>query len=246
MKSKLKFLLCWLITSIILTMIPQIALAFTYPNPRRTTNSGDSSWILIPIAVIVVGFVVMIYFQRRKASKEAAKGTQADIKVSSVVQAKLLPNEKPIRQLNIGRSDFVATDKRLLRFSAGGFQSMEYTNISGISYKTSPGKKLAARIVIGLCMILLIWITIFIWISVFDHSVSNVDVMDAIIITVVTVGIGIIGVMGASRDFGFYQVESKAIDQGALKSWQITRPPLYFGNINVDEFVKTVKEHIKT
>lgn len=241
---KSRFLLA--LSCIVIALVSISTLAFTYPSSGSRTSSGSSSWIFIPLVVLAIGAGALVYTQRRRASKEANKAKSGDIKVSTVIQQKLLPDEKPIGQLNNGRADFVATNKRLLRFSSGGFQPLDYVQISDVSYKTSSSKKLAARVAIGLCMIVMLLITIFIWISAFDESVRNVSITDAIIITVVAAGIGVIGFMAATRDFGFYQVESTAYDKANLKSWQITRPPAYFGNANVDEFVKTVKEQLKT
>jgi hypothetical protein len=234
--------------TLVISIIPQTALAFTYQssNHRTETDSGDSSWIFIPIIILAIGFIVMIYYQRIKTKKDAWNGDQTEINVSSVVQDKLLPNEKPIRKLTNKHSDFVATNKRLLRFSAGRFEPIDYNNISTVSYKTSRGRKIATRVIIGFCMIMMLWITLAIWAALFDSSVTNVSLTDVIIITLVCSGIWVVGIMAASQDFGYYQIESKVYNQTNLKSWQIIRPPWYFGNINVDEFIKTVKKQITT
>jgi len=251
-KYKWRFLFGWVITFVGLIIIPQSALAYTYPGSGDTNDSGFK-WIFILLAILVIGIAVTAYIKRRQANRisgassgQNRNGMPPTIKVSSVVEEKLLPGEKAIRQISSGRSDFVATDKRLLRFSAAGCEPIEYAKMSDVSYKTSPGKILAVRIIIGFCVLVMVWVTGVIWISAFDSSVSNVSVTDAIIITLVCIGVIALGLLGASRDFGYYQIESQTYDQATLKPWRITRPPGYWGNAGVDEFIKTMKERITT
>lgn len=181
-------------------------------------------------------------------------GPQDQLKFPRVVQEKLLPDEKPVRQLASGRSNFVATNKRLLRFSAGGFEPLDYQKISAVSYQTSPSDR-TVRIIIGFALIMLLLLTIGTWIytliyifsplriSIFSASVRT-SVTDAVIITLACGVNGVIGIISAARHMDYYQIESKTYDQINNKSWQITRRPWYLGNSDVEEFVKTVKEQI--
>jgi protein-S-isoprenylcysteine O-methyltransferase Ste14 len=241
MKNTIRFLFGLVISFIALAVIPQAAIAFTYPGGGHSSSSGNSSWIIIPIAVFLVIFIITIVYQRRKAGKVIPVGP---VNVSSVVQEKLLPGESPIRQLSNGRADYVATDKRLLRFSSSGFEQIEYTGIAAVNYKTSGGKKAAVRILIGFCLLIMLAITVGIWVASFDSSIRNVSTTDAIIVTIIAGVIGVIGLLALSRDFGFYQIESKPGVQSNAGSWRIVRPPAYFGNANVDEFIKILKEHL--
>jgi membrane protein implicated in regulation of membrane protease activity len=183
-----------------------------------------------------------------KASKDAGKGAQTEIKVSSVVQKKLLPDEKPIRQLTSGRSNFVATDKRLLRFSAGGCEALDYHDISAVSYKTSPQNK-TMRMVIGIVLILLLLFIVGVWIYTLIYTSSSARISissatvstswsDAIIITLVFAVLIVFGLVTMMSKYHYYQIESKAYDQNNIKSWQIIR------RAKVEEFVKTITERI--
>jgi protein-S-isoprenylcysteine O-methyltransferase Ste14 len=238
MKNKIKVLFALVMSLIGLMFITQPVLAYTYPSSRHS-SSGSPTWIFIPIIVVVIAFMALMIYQRRKAKPAAGPG-----KITSIIQDKLAPGENVIRQLSGQKADFVATDKRLLRFSGKGFEQINYTDIAAVNYKTSGSKKVATRILIGVCLLVLLGITVGIWAAAFDSSVRNVSKLDAVIVTIVAVGIGIVGFLAMSRDFGFYQIESK---QGVLTdsgSWRIIRPPAYFGNANVEEFVKTLKEHL--
>lgn len=239
MKKKLQLLLCWLITSIIIILAPQITLAYTYPTSRRSSSSYSLEWIILPVLLLVVGFAATMVVQRKKAGKGVTTGPP---KVSSAVQEKLLHGESPLKEIMCGRADYVATDKRLLRFSVTGFEPLEYASISAINYKTSRSKKLAARVVIGLFQFTMTWTIILIWVFAFDSSVINVNVMDAIMVTIIGVVIFVICFFALSRDFGYYEIANKTA--GKSKPWQINRSPEYLDNANIEDFIKTVKERI--
>jgi protein-S-isoprenylcysteine O-methyltransferase Ste14 len=239
MKNKTRFLIGLVISFVALMVVSQPALAFTYPSSRHSSSSSPT-WLFILIIIVVAAFLGIIIYQRRKAKP----GSAGPGKVSSIVQDKLVPGENVIRQLSNGKADFVATDKRLLRFSGKGFEQLNYTDIAAVNYKTSGGKKAATRVLIGVCLLIMLGITVGIWAAAFSSSVRNVSKLDAVIVTIVAVGIGIVGFLAMSRDFGFYQIESK---QGVITdpgSWRIVRPPAYLGNANVEEFAKTIKERL--
>jgi hypothetical protein len=169
--------------------------------------------------------------------------TQDGIKVSKVVEEKLLPGEKVIAQTLAGRSDFVATDKRLLRFSAGGCETLEYAKISEVSYKVPHGKRLAYRIVLGLCVVILLWIAVAILVGALDHTYSNLSISEGIIISLLCIGIAGFGLWAIkSLDFGYYQIESQKSDKTTIEGWRLPRP--LFARARVDGFVKAVKERI--
>ena len=181
-------------------------------------------------------------------SKDVEKGALTEIKVSSVVKKKLLPDEKPIRQFTSGRSNFVATDKRLLRFSVGGFETLDYHDISAVSYKTSPQNK-TTRMIIGIVLILLTLFLVGVWIYtwIYTSSSSSISVSsatvstswrDAIILTLVFAFLIIFGLVTLRSKNYYYQIESKAYDQNNIKSWQIIK------RANAEEFVKTITERI--
>jgi hypothetical protein len=220
-------------------------MAYTYPSSRRS-SSGDSSWIFIPIIIVVVIFIVSFAMQRIKAGKEAADQKRGEIQVSSVIQEKLLPEEKVLRKVNSGRAEFVATDKRLLRFSSKGCEPLEYSQISAVSYNTSARRKLAVVLIIGFCMLILLGLTIGIWVSAFDSSVRNVSVMDALIITVVCALIGFVGYLGIKHDYGYYQIESDSYEKTNAKSWRLLRPLAFLGTANLTGFIEAVKKQLKS
>jgi hypothetical protein len=169
--------------------------------------------------------------------------TQDGIKVSEVVEEKLLPGEKVIAQTLAGRSDFVATDKRLLRFSAGGYEALEYAKISEVSYKVLHGKRLAYRIILGLCVVILLWIAVAILVGALNHTYSNLSISEGIIISLVCIGIAGFGLWAIkSLDFGYYQIESQEYDKTTIEGWRLPRP--LFARARVDAFVETVKERI--
>ena len=170
--------------------------------------------------------------------------TQDGIKVSKVIEEKLMPGEKVIAQTLAGRSDFVATDKRLLRFSAGGCEALEYTKISEVSYKVPHGKRLAARITLGLCAVILLMIAVGIWVGgALDPSVRNVSISDATIVSLVCIGIVGFSLWGIKYlDFGYYQIQSQEYDKTTIEGWRLPRP--LFARARVDGFVKAVKERI--
>jgi len=178
-----------------------------------------------------------------KTNSENSAPTQDGIKVSKVVEEKLLPSEKAIAQTLAGRSDFVATDKRLLRFSAGGCEALEYAKISEVSYKVQHGKRLTYRIVLGLCVVIMLWIGLAILVGALNHTYGNLSVSEGIIISLLCIGIAGFGLWTIkSLDFGYYQIESQEYDRTAIEDWRLPRP--LFAKARVDAFAKTVKNRI--
>jgi hypothetical protein len=169
--------------------------------------------------------------------------TQDGINISKVVEEKLLPGEKVIAQTLAGRSDFVATDKRLLRFSAGGCEALEYAKISAVSYKVQHGKRLTSRIILGVCVVIMLWIGIAILVSALNQTYGNLSISEGTIISLLCIGIAGFGLWAIkSIDFGYYQIESQEHDRTAIEGWRLPRP--LFARARVDTFVNTVKEHI--
>ena len=115
--------------------------------------------------------------------------TQDMIKVSKVVEEKLLPEEKVIAQILAGRSDFVATDKRLLRFSAGRCEALAYAKISAVSYRVQHSKRLTSRIILGVCVIIMLWIGIAILVGALNRTYGNLSISAGIIISLLCIGI---------------------------------------------------------
>ena len=178
-----------------------------------------------------------------KTNSENLPRTQDEINVSKVVEEKLLPGEKVIAQTLAGRSDFVATDKRLLRFSAGRCEALEYAKISTVTYKVQYGKRRTSRIVLGICVVIMLWIGVAILVSALNQTYGNLSISEGIIISVLCIGIAGFGLWAIkSIDFGYYQVESQEYDRTAIESWRLPRP--LFARARVDAFAKTVKDRI--
>jgi hypothetical protein len=225
-----------------LMILPMFTSAYTYGN-SRSGSGNDSSWLFIPLILFVVVIAGSIIIQRIKAKKEAVDISHHKINVSSVINEKLLTDEYVLGKINNGKGEFVATDKRLLKFSSKGFQSINYSDISKVSYNTNSARKLLVRIIIGVCLLIFLAITVGVWASFFDSTVRNVSVMDAIIITVICGVIGVIGYFGASHDYGYYQVESD-IHKDDEKSWRFILFPLVGNTPNIDAFVRIINENI--
>ena len=169
--------------------------------------------------------------------------TQVGIKVSKVIQDKLLPDEKVTAQILVDQLDFVATDKRLLRFSASGCEALEYAKISAISYKIQHSKRLTSRIVLGVCVVVMLWIGIAILMGALNQTYGNLSISGGIIIGLLCIGIAGFGLWAIkSIDFGYYQIESQEHDRAPIGGWRLYRP--LFARARVDVFVKTVKECI--
>jgi hypothetical protein len=250
MKTKLKFLFCLVTTLAGFMLLSQTAVAYTYPDSSKS-SSGAASAVIIPLVLLAIGFVAVAIVRSRRANRVSQPDksgnsaiTQGSTKVSKVVEEKLLPGEKVITEISAGRSDFVATDKRLLRFSAGGCEALEYAKISEVSYKVPQGKRLAGRITLGLCAVILLMIAVGIWVGgALDPSVRNVSISDATIVSLVCIGIAGFSLWGIkSLDFGYYQIESQTSDKTTIKGWRLPRP--LFARARVDGFVKAVKERI--
>jgi len=169
--------------------------------------------------------------------------TPGGINVSKVVEEKLLPGERVIAQTLAGESDFVATDKRLLRLSAGGCEALEYAKISAVSYKVQHGKRLTSRIVLGVCVAIMLWIGVGILVAALNRTYRNLSISEGIVISLLCIGIAGFGLWTMkSLDFGYYQIESQEPGRTDLESWRLRRP--LFAKGRVDAFAKTVKDRI--
>ena len=250
MKNKLRFLFCIVAALTGFILLPQTALAFGYDSSR--SSSGLTPALLVPFVFIfgalAINFIVEVVVSRQsyRASGLDKSGsptiTQGGIKVSKMVEEKLLPSEKAIAEIPAARSDFVATDKRLLRFSAGGCEALEYAKISGVSYKISQGKRLAARITLGLCAVIVLILLVFVWVGFFDPSV-NVSTSEITIFSLISIGIVGLALWGIKvLDYGYYQIESQTFDKTTTSGWRL--PRRFFGRAIVDGFVKVIEERI--
>jgi hypothetical protein len=239
MPKKMRFLIGVVIGLAAATAFPQAALAYTYQTYSH--HSSNSGWVFIPILLFVLALGGTIIYQRSKSAKPNVAGP---IKISSIVQQKLEAGENPLRLINNGKADFVATDKRVLRFSRDGFEQLKYSEIASVEYKSSAGKKTVTRVLMVFCAIVAVGIAIGIWSAAFDSSVRNVSKLDAVIVSVVVIGLLLMCFMAFSRDFGFYQVELKQGVAADAKSWRIIRPPAYMGNANVIDFIQVIKQHL--
>jgi hypothetical protein len=178
-----------------------------------------------------------------KTNSENSPITQVGIKVSEVVEEKLLPGEKVIAQTLAGPSDFVATDKRLLRFSSGGCEALEYTKISAVTYRVQHSKRLTSRIILGVCVIIMLWIGIAILVSALNRTYGNLSIPAGIIISLLCIGIAGFGLWAMrSLDFGYYQIESQECDRTTIEGWRLPRP--LFARARVDAFAKMVRDRI--
>lgn len=247
MKNKLRLLFCIVAALTGFMLLPQTAVAFTYPEPSNKSSG-------LPLAGIVLLFVLLAYliavivtsWRANRANRLDKSGnatiTQGRIKVSKMVEEKLLPGEKAIAEIPAGRSDFVATDKRLLRFSAGGCEALEYAKMSGISYKVPRGIYLAIRITLGLGAVILFVIAVGMWVGFFDPS-TNVSISEATIISLVCIGIAGCALWGIrSIDYGYYQIESQTFDKSTIRGWRL--PRRLNTRARVDGFVKAIEERI--
>lgn len=178
-----------------------------------------------------------------KTNSEDSPITQVGVKVSEAVREKLLPGEKVIAQTLAGRSDFVATDKRLLRFSSGGCEALEYAKISAVSYKIQHSRRLTARIILGVCVIIMLWIGIAVLVGALNRTYGNLSISAGIIIGLLCIGIAGFGLWAIrALDFGYYQIESQEYDRTAIEGWRLSRP--LFARARVDAFVRTVRERV--
>lgn len=249
MKNKLRCLFCLIATLVGLMLISQTALAYTYPDSPNE-SSGSALAVIMLLVLLAIGLTTVVIVRSRRASRVSGPDksgnptiTQDGIKVSKIVEEKLLPGEKAIAEIQAGRSDFVATDKRLLHFSAAGCEALEYTKISGVSYKVPHGKRLAIRITLGLCAVILLWIAVAIWVAALDPTYRNVSIPEATIISLVCIGFAGFSFWAIkSLDFGYYQIGSQTSDKLTINGWRIPRP--LFARARVDGFVNAIKERI--
>ena len=250
MKNKLRLLFCLIATLVGLMLLSQTALAYTYPDSPNE-SSGSALAVIMLLVLLAIGLTTVVIVRSRRASRVSGPDksgnpaiTQDGIKVSKMVEEKLLPGEKVIAQTLAGRSDFVATDKRLLRFSAGGCEALEYAKISEVSYKVPHGKRLTCRIILGLCVVIMLWIGVAGLVSALNQTYGNLSISEGIIISLLCIGIAGFGLWAIkSIDFGYYQIESQEHDRtAAIEGWRLPRP--LFARARVDAFVKTVKERI--
>lgn len=178
-----------------------------------------------------------------KTNSENSPPPQGGINVSKVVEEKLLPGEKVIAQTLAGRSDFVATDKRLLRFCAGRCEALDYAKISEVSYKVPHSKRLTYRIVLGLCVAIMLWIGVAILVGALNQTYGNLSISEGIIISLLCIGIAGFGLWAIkSINFGYYQIESQEYDRTTTEGWRLPRP--LFARARVDAFAKIVKDRI--
>ena len=178
-----------------------------------------------------------------KTNSEDSARTRDGIKVSKTAEEKLLPDEKVISQILAGGSDFVATDKRLLRFSAGGCETLEYAKISAVSYRVQHSRRLTARIVLGVCVVIMLWIGIAILVGALNRTYGNLSIPAGIIISLLCIGIAGFGLWAIrALDFGYYQIESQEYDRTAIEGWRLPRS--LFAKARVDAFAKAVRERI--
>ncbi len=165
------------------------------------------------------------------------------ISVSKVVEEKLLQGEKPIAEIPAANCDFVATDRRLLRFSTDGCEALDYAAMSGISYKIYHGKRIAARIVLGFCMALSIYLGLVIGIMGMISPADNMSRSQAAMVMVVFLALAAFAFVAIKTvDFGFYQVDSRMAGGLALEDWRFPTHP--FTRRRIDHFIGIVKERI--
>jgi len=249
-KTKPKVLLSLALAIFALLLMAQPVLAYTYPSSRRSSSSSSTA-ALIPMGIIAVGFVAYAVALQRQGSKMGfmptdpkAAGPDGTIKVSEVVKAKLLPGEKPLAQMPSGRADFVATDQRLLRFSSGGSKAVEYGSLSGASYETPKGRRMAAGIVLAVCALVAGGLGIGVFASSFDSSVRNVSVFEGVLMLIFCLALAACCILVAVyQDFGFYQFRARTTGAIAPQEWQIKRHP--FARKRVDGFARIVSDRIK-
>ncbi|OGO00692.1 MAG: hypothetical protein A2Y58_02865 [Chloroflexi bacterium RBG_13_51_52] len=165
----------------------------------------------------------------------------AEEKVSSVVQAKLMPGEVVIGQTRTNISDLVATDKRILRFSSNSFEALDYSDISGIRYGTFRGRKISSRILVVFCDLILIGIAIGVWGAYFDESVRNVTAANAVLISIVCGVFALLSIVFVfAYDYGYYRIESVKIGKNMEKYWSVRYP--VFNSARVDKFFQAMSE----
>jgi len=171
----------------------------------------------------------VLNINKSRGANQSQGANRISIKFSKAVEARLLPGEKVIAGISAGRSEFVATDKRLFRFSAGRCKELEYTKISEVSHK---GPELAALIGLIFCVVITLWIVV-------EMAFGNPDILCVIILgplCIAFLGLCLWGIKSLSH--GYYQIESQTFDKTALKGWRL---PCHFHRARVDEFVKTIE-----
>ena len=166
----------------------------------------------------------------------------AEEKISSIVQAKLMPGETVIGQTKTMVSDLIATDKRILRFSSNDFDSIDNTEVTGIRYGTFKGKKMSSRIIVTFLCLVLVGMAIGIWGIHFDTSVRNNISLSNTILLSIGIGVFVLLMLTAiyTFDYGFYQIEGPKIDKKTEKYWKVMRP--MFGAKKIDAFFQTVSK----
>jgi uncharacterized membrane protein len=242
LKKRYRFLFCLIAAVMGVMIIPQRLFAGTYGSSYWELHPRNSLAYTIPALLIAVAAAVFFYFKLRKNNRDAAQGNLNQANAASLIQERLLPEEKPIRQISNHLSDFVITDKRLLCFSLGGFQALEYTNISAVNYVTNASKKRRMVIALGIVMLTVFWFSGLVVSSAFSSNIRNVSKADALLAALMFVIVFWICVLWLSVDYGYYQIESKVNSWG--DSWRIVRQRSREANANVDEFIKTLKEQI--
>ncbi len=249
MKARSKALVSLALALFALFLIAQPALAYTYPSSRGSSSS-NMAWL--PLGIIAVAFVAFGVVMQRQMGKigmlpgdASAAGPDGTIKVSEVVKAKLMPGEKPLAQMPSTGADFVATDKRVLRFSSGGAQAIEYASLSGATYETPRGRRLAVAGLLVILGIIAGAMGIGIFVDGIQGTSRNNNALTGTLVLIFCLALAA-GCLLVARyqDFGFYQLRSRAPGAIAPQQWQIKRHP--FARKRIDGFARIVTDRIKT
>jgi len=175
-----------------------------------------------------IGFIVLAGLKDKSdKSVQSQVLNRISIKFSKAVKARLLLGEEVVAGIWVRRSEFVATDKRLFRFSAGRCEELEYAKISEVSRK---GPELAALIGLIFCVVITLWVLV-------EMMFGNPDIPVVIILgplCIASLGLCLWGI----KSLSYYQIESQTFDKTALKGWRL---PRLFARARVDEFVKTIE-----
>jgi len=175
-----------------------------------------------------IGFIVLAGLKDKSdESVQSQVLNRISIEFSKALKARLLPGEKVVAGILVRCTEFVATDKRLFRFSAGGCEELEYAKISEVSRK---GPELAA--LIGLIFFVVITLC-----ALVEMMFGNPDIPIMIILgSLFSASLGLC--LWGIKSLSYYQIESQTFDKTALKGWRL---PRLFARARVDEFVKTIE-----
>jgi len=238
MKTKLRFLICLVAALAGFMLLSQTALAYTYYTSGWGGWDEGATGCLILLGLGAIFLVAVVIDSKRRANR-------LSLEFSKAVEARLLPGEKVIAGISAGRSEFVATDKRLFQFSAGRCEELEYAKISEVSYKVSYGKELAAIIGLVFCVVIMLWIVVavgmvLLWGGDLASHPDNIFVYTIFILCcIVFLGACLWGIKSFGHLYSYYQIGSQTFDKTALKGWRL---PCRFARARVDEFVKTIEK----